>query len=61
MLVSHDQVVVGVRFRRSAGGTRDGTLHGTPCLVEIPGLGCQVVHAPSVRGSCFLAVGNSSC
>ena len=58
MLVRHDEVVVGVRFRRSTGGPGDGALHGAARLVEVPGLGRQVVHAPSVRGTCILAGGH---
>jgi hypothetical protein len=49
LLVSHDEVVVRVGFRRCTGGTGDGTLNWTVSLIQVPGLGCQVVHAAPVR------------
>ena len=54
MLVGHDKVIVRIRFRWSASRSRDGTFNRTASLIEVTRLRGEVVHAPSIRGSCLL-------
>lgn len=56
VLVGHDKVIVRVRFRWSASRSRDGTFNRTASLIEVARLRGEVVHAPSIWGSCLLTV-----